>query len=211
MLETVLGIISQFAITVIKTGGYAGITFLMALESANIPIPSEIIMPFSGFIAQSGGFNFIAIVIFGTIGNVLGSVISYCLGYYGGRPFFEKYGKYFFVTKKELNTADFWFNKHGLKAVFWGRLLPVVRTFISLPAGITKMDFKKFILYSFLGCAPWCFVLAYLGFLLGERWSMLEIYFKKFDILIVLAVIIGIGWFIYEKYNLKVNSDINKA
>lgn len=203
MFDSLLGTISAFAINVISSLGYAGIMALMALESANLPIPSEIIMPFSGFLASEGRFTLFWITFFGALGNLLGSIANYAIGYYGGRPFIEKYGKYFLINKHEVDVADEWFDKHGAKAIFWGRLLPVVRTFISLPAGITRVNFLKFIAYTFIGCLPWSFALGYVGFWLGKRWTQIEHYFRQFDIIIVAMALISVVWFVYYKLKKK--------
>lgn len=183
----------------ISASGYLGIFFLMVLESASLPVPSEIIMPFSGFLVFEGKFSFWSVVTAGILGNLIGSQIAYIFGYYGGRPLIKKYGKYFLVSDKELKLADDFFKKYGNSAVFMSRLLPVIRTFISLPAGIARMDFKKFSFYTIIGSFPWNFVLTYAGLLMGESWKDLEIFFQKIDWLIGILVIVGAGYFIYSK------------
>lgn len=190
---------ASLIIRVIEKTSYFGITVLMALESANIPIPSEIIMPFSGYLVFAGKFSFWCVGFFGAIGNLFGSIIGYLIGYYGGRPFVEKYGKYFFIQKKDLERADFWFLRYGQKIVFFSRMLPVVRTFISTPAGIARMNFKKFCFFTFLGALPWSIFLTFLGFKTGENWQKLEVYFRKFDWLIVILIILGVVWWSYKK------------
>lgn len=195
-MENLLALLASFIINIIEKTGYLGITGLMTLESANIPIPSEIIMPFSGFLVFAGNFSFLLVGFLGAVGNLLGSILGYLIGYLGGRPFTEKYGKYFFIYKKDLEKADFWFSKYGEIIVFFSRLLPIVRTFISTPAGITKMNFKKFCVYTALGSLPWSFFLTFIGFKLGENWKSLEIYFRKFDWFIVFLIIfLIILWF----------------
>jgi len=171
----------------------------MALESALIPIPSEIIMPFAGFLVWEGTFSFMTVVLWGALGNLAGSIIAYFLGFYGGRPLLEKYGKYILISHKEIELADNWFKKYGNFSIFISRMLPVVRTFISLPAGIARMPFWKFSLYTFLGSLPWAFFLTYLGIISGENWKNLEIYFRKFDWLIIIIIIAAIGWWLYNK------------
>jgi len=171
----------------------------MALESANIPIPSEIIMPFSGYLVFAGKFSFWLVVLAGTLGNLFGSILGYLVGFFGGRPFIEKYGKYFFIYKKDLDKADFWFSKYGQGIVFFSRMLPIIRTFISTPAGVVKMNFRKFCLFTFFGSLPWSLFLTYLGFKAGENWQKLEIYFQKFDWLIIVLILLGVGWWIYQK------------
>lgn len=180
--------------------GYAGIILLMTLESACMPVPSEIVMTFSGFAAQRGELNFWLVGLAGAIGCLAGSVLSYYVGYYGGRPILEKYGKYILIKKHELDMADTWFEKYGYKAVFIARLLPIIRTFISLPAGIARMDFKRFALYSFIGSLPWCFVLAYAGVILGNNWQALEHYWIYFDIAIIVGVVLFIAYTVYTLF-----------
>ncbi|MBU1136861.1 DedA family protein [Patescibacteria group bacterium] len=201
MINFILSWLASLIIKIISSTGYFGITILMALESACIPIPSEIIMPFSGFLVFAGEFNFWLTVLMGAIGNLLGSIVAYWVGYAGGRPLIEKYGKYILISKHDLNLADSWFKRYGQATVFFSRLLPIVRTFISLPAGIAKMDFKKFSLYTILGSLPWSFALTYVGLTLGENWQGLKIYFEKFDIVIAGLIIAGIIWWIRRHFS----------
>lgn len=203
MIYDLFALIGSFAINVITGSGYGGIFLLMALESALIPIPSEIIMPFSGFLVFEEKFSFLAVVLWGTIGNLIGSIAAYFLGFYGGRPLLEKYGKYVLISKHELDVADRWFSKYGSLSIFFSRLLPAVRTFISLPAGIAKMPFLKFCVYTFLGSLPWSFVLTYAGIIMGENWKGLEVYFRKFDWLILILGVISLGIFIWHKIRAK--------
>ncbi len=175
--------ITQF----ISSIGYLGVFILMTLESAALPVPSEVVMPFAGYLAYNGTFDLVLISITGAAGCMSGSILSYMVGLKGGRPFLEKYGKYFFFRHDHLELAEGWFSKYGDKAVFFSRLLPVVRTFISLPAGIGKYDIKKLALYSFSGSLPWCFGLAYLGFRLGPYWKILIQFFNELDIIVVAA------------------------
>ena len=195
-MESLLSIVGSFIIETISRSGYLGITILMALESACLPIPSEIIMPFSGFLVFEGRFIFWLVVLWGAVGNLIGSVAAYWVGFYGGRSLIEKWGRYFLISAGDLERADRWFNKYGQTAVFFSRLLPVVRTFISLPAGISRMNFKKFSFYTLAGSLPWSFALTYAGLIMGRNWSDLEVYFKKFDLFIggLIALII-IWWF----------------
>ncbi|MFH1671266.1 MAG: DedA family protein [Candidatus Portnoybacteria bacterium] len=201
MINSILAWLASFVIKIISGTGYLGITSLMALESACIPIPSEVIMPFSGFLVSGGEFAFWLVVFWGTVGNLLGSWIAYWVGYAGGRPLIEKYGKYILLSRHDLDIADRWFKKYGQSAVFFSRLLPIVRTFISLPAGIARMDFKKFSLYTFLGCLPWSLALTYAGVVMGENWEHLEIYFRKLQWPIAILIIIGIVWWIFRHIN----------
>jgi|SRR3989344_2345437 len=191
--------VSSLVVNFISSAGYFGVTVLMALESALIPIPSEIIMPFSGFLVWEGRFSFAAVVLWGTFGNLVGSLAAYFLGFYGGRPLLEKYGKYVLISRDEIDGADRWFRKYGAASIFFSRLLPVVRTFVSLPAGVAKMPLVKFCLYTFLGSLPWSFVLTYAGVIMGENWKNLESYFRKFDWAILIIIILMFGWYLYAK------------
>jgi membrane protein DedA with SNARE-associated domain len=203
MLDFILQPLAEFIIFLVSKLSYLGIVMAMALESCCIPLPSEIIMPFSGFMVSRGVFDFWLTALAGSFGCLLGSIIAYALGYYGGetvvRNLIKKYGKYLLVFEYELDETEEWFRKYDELIAFTSRLLPVVRTFISLPAGISKMNFKKFCLYTFLGSFIWSAVLAYLGKILGENWSSLETYFHQFDLLIVLAGLGTVFWYIQHK------------
>jgi membrane protein DedA with SNARE-associated domain len=201
-MDALLAIIASFIIKVISSTGYFGITTLMALESACIPIPSEIIMPFSGFLVFEGRFMLWSVVIWGAIGNLIGSVIAYWIGFYGGRSLIQKYGKYILISSHDLERADHWFEKYGQSTVFFSRLLPIIRTFISLPAGISRMDFKKFCFYTLAGSLPWSFALTYAGIIMGENWSAIKIYFEKFDLVIGGLIVLGIIWWIWRHLRL---------
>lgn len=194
MISDILGWLASLIISIISNTGYLGVTFLMALESAGILIPSEVIMPFSGYLAGIGRFSLWLVIFWATVGNIFGSLALYVVGYYGGRPFALRYGRYFFFTAEELEKSDKWFKKYGSLAVFFGRMLPVVRTYISLPAGVVKMNLPKFLGYTFVGSVPWNFALAYIGLVLGENWKGIEIYFRKFDYVILILIVIGIVW-----------------
>jgi len=196
MVINLLGIISSFIIAVISKLGYYGVVLLMAIESANIPLPSEIIMPFSGFLVFKGQLNLWWVGLAGAFGCLFGSMLSYWLGAYGGRPLIERYGKYILISHHDLDRADRFFKKYGDATVFLSRLLPVIRTYISFPAGIAKMNFPKFCAYTFLGSFPWTLGLDYLGVRLGERWESLKTYFHKFDTLIGVIIILAIVWYI---------------
>lgn len=198
-MTSIILTISSFIINGISSLGYGGIVLLMALESACIPIPSEIIMPFAGYLVFNGKFSLFLVVLLGTIGNLIGSMIAYWVGFYGGRPLIEKYGKYVLIRNRDLELAQKWFEKYGNLSIFISRLLPVVRTFISFPAGISKMSFKKFSFYTFIGSLPWSFALTWLGVKMGENWENLEFYFQKFDWLIISLIILAIGWWLYHK------------
>ncbi len=192
MIDSLLIMLSSAIEHVITVLGPWGVSLLMAIESCNIPLPSEAIMPFAGILVTKGVMNLHIAAIFGAIGCVLGSIPSYYLGYFGGRPFVEKYGKYFLVSKKDLEDADKWVDKYGDWAFFLCRMLPVVRTFISLPAGILRARKRTFFTLTFLGSLIWCYVLVYVGVKMGENMEALKHIWHKFDaIIIVVCFILG--------------------
>ncbi|TRZ55359.1 DedA family protein [archaeon] len=195
-------ILSGFITQLIASAGYLGVFVLMALESAALPVPSEVVMPFAGYLAYQGVFNLFLITIVGAAGCTFGSIISYYVGLKGGRPLIERYGKYFFMKTSHMELAEKWFGKYGDKAVFFSRLLPVVRTFISLPAGIGKYDFRKLVAFSFIGSLPWTFALAYAGFLLGPYWESIISFFNGLDIAIVAAIVLLVLYFLFLKKRL---------
>ena len=190
--------VSGWALELIGSTGYMGVFILSALESAAIPIPSEVVIPFSGFLVASGKFSFLGVVVVSTFANLVGSLVLFLIGRSGGRWILENYGKYIFVHKKDLDTADRWFLKHGTTAVFWGRMLPVVRTFISLPAGVAKMDLGRFSLFTFLGALPWNLLLAFVGLKAEENWNILHYYFREADIFIVILIIIFVVVYLWK-------------
>ncbi|AKN33236.1 alkaline phosphatase [Clostridium carboxidivorans P7] len=175
--------------------GYVGIFAGMALESACIPIPSEAILPFGGYLSFTGRLNLIAMILIGTIGGTAGSIGAYYLGKLGGRPLVEKYADKLRISKSKIEKSDEYFNKYGEKIVFFSRLLPIIRTFISLPAGISKMEFKKFTIYTFLGSLIWSILLGYVGYKMGENWIMIRSWFHMADIAVVVCII---GFIIYK-------------
>ena len=210
MISRIIEILSTFIIAVISAGGYAGIVLLMAIESACIPLPSEVIMPFSGYLVYTGRFSLFWVATAGALGCNLGSVVAYYIGYYGGRPLVERYGRYIFLSEKELHWADRFFAKWGDWAVFISRLLPVVRTFIALPAGIAKMRQVRFHVFTFIGSWPWCFVLAWIGMRLGEQWDKdprLKAWFHRFDAIILGVIVIGAVWFVWSRWKHRIGSE----
>lgn len=200
LIEAVIAELGSFVITMISKFGYTGILITMAIESACIPLPSEIIMPFSGYLVSTGQFSMLGVTMAGAIGNVLGSLVAYYVGVWGGRPFVERYGPYFLVSRRDLEMADRWFLKYGEAAVLISRMLPVVRTFISLPAGIVRMNVPKFVLFSFIGAVPWCYLLAYIGLKLGERWDGLHEYFHHLDVVIGMVLVLGFIYFLWSHW-----------
>ena len=211
MITKIIEILAVFIIGAISMLGYGGVVLMMAIESACIPLPSEIIMPFAGYLVSTGKFSLLGVSLAGAVGCVLGSAIAYWVGIWGGRPFIEKYGKYILITRHDLDLADRFFQKYGNAAVFISRLLPVIRTFISLPAGIAKMNFPKFISYTFLGSLPFCYLLAYVGKKLGDNWNTLGVYFHKFDLVIGIIILIGVVWFVKRHLNIRKKDGEMKA
>lgn len=198
MLDSILAGLVAWIEGVISAMGPAGIALLMAIESCNIPLPSEAVLPFAGFLVSKGVLNFHMAAIAGAVGCVLGSIPSYYLGYFGGRKFFEKYGKYLLVSKKDLDEADKWVDKYGDWAFFLCRMLPVIRTFISLPAGILKARKRAFFTLTFLGSLIWSYVLVYVGLKLGEHLDRLKSIWHKFDAVIIVACVILGGIYIWK-------------
>ena len=171
MFEKLLGVLATFTIGVISSGGYIGIAVLMAIESACIPLPSEIIMPFAGYLVSTGRFDLYLAATAGAIGCNLGSIVAYEIGKRGGRPVAERWGRYLLIGPGELDAADRFFARWGSIAVLVGRLLPVIRSFIAFPAGVARMRLVPFHVYTFLGSWPWCFGLAWIGMKLGDKWN----------------------------------------
>jgi len=183
-------LLSNWITGIITVSGYLGVFLMMSGESACLPIPSEVVLPFAGYIAFQGGFDLVAVILVATIGQLFGSLAAYYAGVKGGRPFIEKYVK--FLDHGHLATAEQWFEKWGNKAVFISRLVPVVRTFIAFPAGLAKMDVKKFTLYTFVGSLPWTAALVYVGFWMGPFWTDILKFFGELDIAVVALIIIAI-------------------
>lgn len=194
LLDTVI----QTVVAYIAALGYWGVGLGMAVESANIPLPSEVILPFGGYLVSTGRLDFWGVVMAGTVGGTAGSVISYALGAWGGRPLVLRYGRFFGISRSKLDVADRWFARYGEATVFFTRLMPVIRTFISLPAGISRMHFRRFVIYTFLGSLPWSIALTYLGFQLGENWDSLKPYFHQLDVVIIVALVLGVAFLWYR-------------
>lgn len=216
MVEALLGFLGQFIQNMIQMFGPFGIgvVLAMAIESACIPLPSELIMPFAGYLVVTGFFKFggeMATVFWvgmiGALGCLVGSVVAYAIGIWGGRPFISKYGKYILITHHDMDIADRFFNKHGEIAIFTSRLLPVIRTFISLPAGIAKMKFWRFCIYSMLGSIPWCWALTFVGFHIGKHATDINAWKDNLkhslgkaihivDVVIIVAVAAFVYWYV---------------
>lgn len=201
MIGKIIEVLSVFIIATISALGYFGIVLLMAIESACIPLPSEIIMPFAGYLVSTGQMNIWLVGLAGAVGCVLGSMVAYWAGMYGGRPLIEKYGRYVLLSRHDLDIADRWFAKYGEVIVFTARLLPAIRTFIAFPAGVARMNIPRFIFYTFAGSLPWCLGLAYVGQLLGEKWNKdetLKTWFHRFDFAIGIVVVLLAAWWIWR-------------
>lgn len=201
MIAKIIAALSSFVIAVISTLGYPGIVALMAIESACIPLPSEVIMPFSGYLVYTGTFRLLWVALAGAFGCNVGSLLAYEIGAYGGRPLVERYGSYILLNRRELDLADHFFARYGSMTVLVSRMLPVIRTFIALPAGVARMPRLHFHLYTFIGSFPWCLGLAYLGMKAGENWHYLGKYFHQFDAVIGALLAIGVIWFIWSRWS----------
>lgn len=197
-MEHILSILAAWTTHQIQALGYPGVMIMMAIESACIPLPSEIIMPFAGYLVHTGSMNIHMASLSGALGCAFGSIVAYYAGAYGGRPFVEKYGKYVLIRKRDMDRADYWFRTKGELTVFVSRLLPVVRTFISFPAGVSRMHFGRFVLYSFVGSLPWCYFLAYVGMVLGRNWNSIRGYFHGADVVIGVILLAGFGVWLYH-------------
>jgi membrane protein DedA with SNARE-associated domain len=209
MSEKILAALAHFIIAVISKSGYAGIALLMGIESACVPLPSEIIMPFAGYLVHAGQLKLFWVATAGAIGCNLGSVIAYWIGAYGGRPMVERFGRYVLLNEHDLDRVTHYFEKYGGITVFFGRLLPVVRTFIALPAGIAKMPQLRFHLYTFIGSWPWCYVLAYVGMRLGEHWvsdPRFKAIFHRFHLGVELLLVAAIAWFVWSHWRGRVRT-----
>jgi len=201
VIARIIEVLSALIVSTIAALGYPGVALLMGIESACIPLPSEIIMPFSGYLVYTGRFNLWGVSVAGAVGCVIGSIVAYWAGMYGGRPFIEKYGRFILISKHDLDLADRWFARRGELIVFASRLLPVIRTFIAFPAGVARMNLARFIIYTFLGSLPWCLGLAYVGQKLGEEWDKndtLKTLFHRFDFVIGIAVVLLAIWWVWR-------------
>src|SRR5213594_2214420 len=192
MLGRLLAAATAFIVGVISAGGYTGIVVLMAIESACVPLPSEIIMPFAGYLVYRGELSLVGVAVAGAAGCVVGSLAAYAVGARGGRPAIERWGRWVLLSPHELALADRWFARWGRQTVFWARLLPVVRTFIALPAGVARMELWPFIWLTFAGSLPWCWALAYAGVRLAENWNTVRDAMHGFDVTIGVIVALGL-------------------
>src|ERR1041384_3391422 len=201
MIAKIIEYLSYFIIATISALGYMGVVLLMAIESACVPLPSEIIMPFSGYLVSIGEMNLWGVAVAGAVGCVLGSLIAYWVGMYGGRQLIEKYGRYILLSRHDLDLADRWFSKYGEIIGFVSGLLPAIRTFIAFPAGVARMNLTKFVIYTFAGSLPWCLGLAYVGQKLGEQWNKddtLKTWFHRFDFVIGIVGVLAVTWWVWR-------------
>lgn len=216
MNERVLALVAHFIITVISASGYAGITLLMALESACIPLPSEITMTFAGYLTgphagHAARLSLLWVTVCGAVGCNIGSAIAYWVGALGGRPFIARYGRFVLLDHHDLDRTEHFFRRFGSITVFVGRLLPVVRTFIALPAGVARMPQLRFHVYTFLGSLPWCYVLAYAGFRLGQAWDhdpRFQAAFHRFHLVVEIAILAAVVWFVWTHWRRRVHPDV---
>jgi membrane protein DedA with SNARE-associated domain len=197
-LYGLLELLAVFAIDVISKIGYLGVFFLMVMESMVIPIPSELVLPFAGFLISRGDFSFIWVMIASSLGSIIGSLISYYMGKHGGNAFVIRYGKYVLLDVEDLKKTERWFEKRGEYTIFISRFIPVVRHLISIPAGIGKMDLKRFCLYTVAGASMWNFILVYAGYLLGEHWDRIKHYSEPVSFTVAALLVIGFIWFVYR-------------
>lgn len=190
-MELVIMSLRQFVEFLISSFGYTGVFLAMAIESACIPLPSEIILPFTGYMVFTGHFGFWQATLAATLGNLFGGLAAYYVGVWGGRPFLQRYGRYFLIKERELVWTERLFKHHGEITVFVGRMLPIVRTFISLPAGIARMNPLKMVIYTVSGAFLWCTLLIFIGLKLGENWDSLKPYFHRADLIIGGALVLA--------------------
>jgi membrane protein DedA with SNARE-associated domain len=213
LVARIIEALSAFIVATISALGYGGVVLLMAVESACIPLPSEVIMPFSGYLVHTHRFNLfgdenvflnlLAVAVAGAVGCVLGSLVAYWAGMYGGRPFIEKYGRFILISRRDLDLADRWFARYGEVIVFASRMLPAVRTFIAFPAGVARMNLTRFTVYTFVGSLPWCLGLAYVGQVLGAQWDKndtLKTWFHRFDFLFGILFLLAVAWWVWRHF-----------
>jgi len=204
MSERIIALLVQFVTHVIDAGGYAAIAGLMAINSSGVPLPSELIMPFSGYLVYLGRFNLVLVTLAGAIGCNIGSAIAYWIGAKGGRPMVERYGKWVLMSQHDLDRMTWFFERYGSIAILVGRMLPVVQTFVAFPAGIARMSRVRFHIYTSLGSCVWYFCLAYVGMKLGEKWHTdprLAEAFHRFHLVVEIALLAGVVWFVWSHLN----------
>ncbi len=192
--------LAEYIVAVISAGGYMGVFILMALESMIAPVPSEVVMPFAGYLASQGRFDFWLALFASSLGSIAGSLSSYYMGFYGGRPLVIKFGRYFLLDEEHLEWTEKWFTKQGSKTILISRFIPVVRHLISIPAGIARMSMGRFLVYTFIGATSWNLVLLYAGFKLGSHWDKIHQYSKELDIIFFVGVILFLVYFVWKHH-----------
>jgi len=192
--------IVEYIVLGISSLGYFGVFILMVLESMIVPVPSEVVMPFAGYLVLQNRFNLWIVLLASSLGSIFGSILSYYIGFYGGRPFVLKFGKYLLLEEEHLKWTEKWFKRQGDKTIFFSRFVPVVRHLISIPAGIAEMSLHKFIVYTFIGATIWNFILLYAGIKLGSHWSIIHEYSRELDIVFVAAVALFLAYFIWKHH-----------
>ncbi|HEV2463329.1 MAG TPA: DedA family protein [Acidobacteriaceae bacterium] len=213
MTEKLVALVAHFIIATISASGYVGVALLMAIESACIPLPSEIIMPFAGYLVYKHQLTLIGVAVAGAIGCNIGSAIAYWIGALGGRPFIARYGRFVLLNQRDVDHAEHFFTRYGAATVLVGRLLPVVRTFIALPAGIARMSQVKFHIYTFIGSLPWCYALAYAGMRLGQAWETdprFKALYHRYQVAIEVLIIVGIVWFVWTHWKNRTQQNNNE-
>lgn len=202
-LHLIISTVAIWATSIISWLGYPGLVLAMALESMIVPLPSELVMPFAGFLIAQGKFNLYLVIIFSTLGSIIGSYISYYLGYYGGNKLVLKWGRYLLLDDDDLKLTEKWFSRRGELTILIGRFVPVVRHLISIPAGIGKMDLKKFTLYTIIGAGIWNTILIWVGLKLGENWESLRQYSEKLSVIVAILLVIAFAYFVIRHIHLK--------
>ena len=196
-----IDLLLQLVTATVTAIGYPGIFLLMVADSTFTPVPSELVMPFSGYLASTGYFSLPWVIVMGVLGNTVGALISYAIGYYGGRPFVLRYGRYFFVKEHEVHRAEAFFERWGAFAIILSRNIPFLRMFISLPAGIAEMNLGRFIFDTFIGSIPWSFTLAYLGYSFGSNWLNIRHYSGTLDLISLLCLLAFVAKLVYDYYH----------
>jgi membrane protein DedA with SNARE-associated domain len=208
MISNIITIVTNFIIHTISSLGYPGVALLMAVQTMAIPIPSEIIVPFAGYLVFTGRFSLLGIAIIGAVGSCIGASVAYYIGYKGGRPLVSKYGKYILISEHDLKMVEEFFGRFGSVSAFFGQLLPIARSFIAFPAGVSKMPFWKFLIYTFIGSFIWSLVLAFFGMKLGENWETLREKLHGFDTAVIVFILLGVCFWIFRHMKLNQKSKI---
>jgi membrane protein DedA with SNARE-associated domain len=198
-------------VSFIAASGYSGVALLMAIQSACVPIPSEVIMPFAGFVLASTQAKLILLATIASLASNIGSIPAYWVGARGGRPMVERFGGYVLLSRRDLDMVEHFFNKYGSITVLVGRMLPIVRTFIALPAGIAKMNQLRFHIYTFIGSWPWCYALAYMGMKLGATWNTdprFKAFFNRFHLAVEVFLLAGIVWFVWSHWKNRIRTEV---